>query len=96
MTGKAREGENGFAWKNSKDLAVEWNHFNELGLVGFHESTDLGGSKSMTSDELVEMVAVIFYCRQITVHLPEFVILAAYRYENLIKESVPKKYSLLN
>ena len=50
----------------------------------------------MTSDELVEMVAVIFYCRQITVHLPEFVILAAYWQVNVIEEGVPKKYSLLN
>ena len=85
MARKACKGENGFAWKKSKELVIALSHFIKLGLVRFHVNFDLRGSKSMTSYELVELVSIIFYCRQISVHLPEFVILAAYWQVNLIE-----------
>ena len=63
MTRKACKGENGFAWMAFKKLVKALKHFNELGFAGFHESYDFVVFKSVTSDKLVELMAVIFYCR---------------------------------
>ena len=79
-----------------KKLVKALKHFDEFGLAGFHESFDFVVFKSMTCDEPVELMAVIFYCRQVTIHLPVFVLLAPFGHPNLIEESVPKECSLLD
>ena len=79
-----------------KKLVKAQKHFDEFGLAGFHESFDFVVFKSVTCDKPVELMAVIFYCRQVTVHLPVFVLRAPFGYPNLIEESVPKECSLLD